>query len=107
VPHPLTPSRRPLYSVADPIDGATALNISKWASSGIGFDASVRLVLQAGSAHFGNYVSVGGASLDEVNAACNRLIAGELHDLQDWFSTLRARAVEDFAVSNETAFFNA
>ena len=38
---------------------------------------------------------------------CNRLVAGELYDLQDWFSALCARAVEDFAVINKTAFMNA
>jgi hypothetical protein len=79
--HPLTPSRRPLYSTADPIDEATALNISKWASLGTGSDASVRLVLEMGSSLFGDYVNVGGASLKELNAACNRLVVGDLDEL--------------------------
>jgi hypothetical protein len=107
VPHPLTPSRRPLYRAADPIDRATAPNINEWASSGTGFDASVRLVLKTGSALFGNCVSIGGASLEELNAAHNRLVVGDLDKLHDWFSRLHARVVEDFAIINETAFLNA
>jgi hypothetical protein len=99
--------RRPLYNTADPINRATALNISEWASSGIGFDAPVRLVLETGCALFGDCVSIGSTSLEDLNAACNCLVTSNLHDLEDWFSVLRARAVEDFAVINETAFLNA
>ena len=105
--HPLTSSCRPLYSTTDPIDGAIALNISEWVSLETGFDAPVCLVLNTGYVLFGDYVSFGGASLEDLNAARNCLVTSDLDELQDWFSMLRAQAVEDFAVINETAFSNA
>ena len=107
VPHSLTPSCHPLYSAADPIDGATTLSISKWTSSRTSFDASVHLVLEMGSVLFGDCVSIGGISLEELNVVRNHLIVGDLDKLQDWFSMLCARVVVDFVVINETAFLNA
>jgi hypothetical protein len=68
VPHLLTPSRRPLYNTTDPIDEAIALNKSNWVSSGTGFDALEHLVLETGCALFEDCVSVGGASLEDLNA---------------------------------------
>lgn len=78
VPQPLILSRHPLYNKADPIDRAPALNISKWASSGSGFDAPVHFVLKTGSTLFADCGSVGGASMEELNAVYNHLIAGDL-----------------------------
>jgi hypothetical protein len=82
------------------------LNISEWVSSGTGFNALVRLVLEMGCALFGDCVSVGGASLEDLNAVRNHLVAGDLDELQDWFFVLRARAVEDFTIINEMVFLN-
>jgi hypothetical protein len=46
------------------------------------------------------------ASMEDLEAARNRLVAGELHNMQDWFSVLHAQAVEDFTVIDEIFFLN-
>jgi hypothetical protein len=50
---------------------------------------------------------MGGALSDEVEASCNRLVAGNLHDLHNWYSAMHARAAEDLAVIDEVAFMAA
>jgi hypothetical protein len=41
---------------------------------------------------------------EDVEALCNRLVAGDLHELQNWYSVLHARVAEDLAVIDEVAF---
>jgi hypothetical protein len=77
-----------------------------WASSGARFEAAVRLAREMGCALFGNCMDVGGALLEEVEALRNRLVAGDLHDLHNWYSTLHAWAEEDLTVIDEVAFMD-
>jgi hypothetical protein len=93
--------------LADPIDGGTDVNVRDWASSKAGFEAAVHLARETGCALFGNCVDVGGALSEEVDASCNCLIAGALHDLHNWYSVLHARAAEDLIVLHEVAFMAA
>jgi hypothetical protein len=50
------------------------VNVRDWASSGAGFEVSVRLAHETGCALFGNCVNVGGTSSEDMEALCNRLV---------------------------------
>lgn len=47
----------------------------------MGFDAAVRLALEISYALFNNCVDVGGASMEEVDVAQNRLITSDFNKL--------------------------
>jgi hypothetical protein len=89
------------------MDGGTDVNMREWASSGEGFEAALRLARETGCTLFSNCVDVGGALSDGLEASRNRLVAGDLHDLQNWYSVVHARAAEDLAVLQEAAFMAA
>ena len=42
--------------------------------------------------------------MEDVEALRNRLVASNLHELQNWYSMLHARAIEDLAVIDKVAF---
>jgi hypothetical protein len=89
------------------MDGGTDVNVQEWASSGAGFEAALRLARETSCALFGNCMDVGGALSDGLEALRNRLVAVDLHDLQNWYSAVHARAAEDLAVLQEAAFMAA
>jgi hypothetical protein len=66
----------------------------------MGFDAVVRLVLETSCALFSNCVDEGGASVEEVDAAQNRLMIGDFNKLHNWYFAMHARVAEDLAVIN-------
>jgi hypothetical protein len=80
------------------MDSGTDVNVWEWASSGVGFEATLRLARETSYAVFGNCVDVGGALSDGLEASRNRLVAADLHDLQNWYSVVHAWATEDLAV---------
>jgi hypothetical protein len=73
------------------------MNVWEWASSRAEFDAAVRLAHETRCVLFGSCVDVGGTSLEEVKAR-------DLHNLQNRYSALHARAGEDLAIIDEVAF---
>jgi hypothetical protein len=83
VSHQLIPSRCSLCSLDDPIDGETVMNVRDWASSRIGFEATVRLAHETGFVLFGNCTDVGGTLSEDVEASRNCLVTGDLYNLQN------------------------
>jgi hypothetical protein len=72
-----------------------------------GFEAAMCLAREMDYALFGNCVDVGGALSDGLEASQNRLVAVDLHDLQNWYSAVHTRAMEDLAILQEAAFMAA